>query len=390
MKNVCAKNARLFPLAAGLVFTAASLLTSCSRKPAGDGKVHLPPVPVLVANVETRDVPVEIRVVGNVQAYSTVAVRSQITGPIMQVHFEEGQEVKAGDPLFTIDPRPFVAALNQTRASLKRDEAQLLSARLAFQRTSNLFETKIASQQDYETAEAAFNSAEATVLAGAAAISNAQISLDYTDIRSAVDGRTGSLSVKAGNVVKAPDDVLLTITQIRPIYVAFSVPEQQLPAIRRRAAEAVLPVRAIVAGETNNPAWGELTFIDNAVDMNTGTILLRGTFANTNTVLWPGQFAQVTLTLAQVSNAVVVPAQAVQTGQNGQFVFVVQPDETVEMRAVTTGVNFEGGTVVSSGLEAGETVVTDGQLRLFRGARVSVKSAETSANSTSVVTNAGK
>jgi membrane fusion protein, multidrug efflux system len=372
-------------------FTLATLLiTGCSRKLPADAKTPRPGVPVLVARVETRDVPVEICVVGNVQAYSTVAIRPQITGPIMKVHFEEGQEAKAGDRLFTIDPRPFEAALNQARASLKRDEAQLLSARLEFQRTSNLFQTKIASQQDYETAEAAFNSAEATVLADAAGVSSAQVSLDYTDIRSPVDGRTGRLLVKAGNVVKAPDDILVTLTQIHPIYVAFSVPEQQLPAIRRRAGETVLPVQAIVAGETNNPAWGELTFIDNAVDANTGTILLKGTFANTNTVLWPGQFAQVTLTLAQVSNAVVVPAQAVQTGQNGQYVFVVQPDETVEMRVVTTGVNFEGNTVVSGGLKAGETVVTDGQLRLIPGARVSVKSSESFANSTNAPANSGK
>jgi multidrug efflux system membrane fusion protein len=212
---------------------AALLAAGCSRQSEAGAKAQQRPgVPVLVASVEARDVPVEIRAMGNVQAYSKVSMRSQVTGPITQVHFEEGQEVKAGDRLFTIDPRPFIAALNQARASVKRDEAQLLGARLTFERTSNLFQIKIASQQDYDTAEAAFASADATVLADAAAVSNAEVNLDYTDIRSPIDGRTGNLTVKAGNVVKAPDDVLLTITQIHPIYVVFSVPEQQLPAIR--------------------------------------------------------------------------------------------------------------------------------------------------------------
>jgi multidrug efflux system membrane fusion protein len=369
----------------------ALLAAGCSRQSEAGAKAQQRPgVPVLVARAEARDVPVEIRAMGNVQAYSKVSMRSQITGPIMQVHFEEGQEVKAGDRLFTIDPRPFVAALNQARASVKRDEAQLLGARLTFERTSNLFQIKIASQQDYDTAEAAFASADATVLADAAAVSNAEVSLEYTDIRSPIDGRTGNLTVKAGNVVKAPDDVLLTITQIHPIYVVFSVPEQQLPAIRQRARETTLPVKAIVPGDTNHPAWGELTFIDNAVDMTTGTILLKGTFTNTNTVLWPGQFVQVTMILSQISDAVIVPAQVVQTGQNGQYVFVLRPDETVEMRAVTTGLNFEGDTIVSSGLKVGETVVTDGQLRLTPGAKVSVKSPEALANATNIPESLGK
>jgi len=361
------------------------LLPACTRKdPAAQpgGGARSPVVPVLTATATSEDVPVEIQAIGNVQAYSLVSVRSQITGPLMKVHIQEGQDVKAGDLLFSIDPRPWEAALNQAQANLKRDEAQMLSARLEFLRTSNLFESKIASQSDYDTAEANYRALEGSALADSAAISNAQVSLGYTSIRSPIDGRTGNLVVKAGNVVKSPDDVLLTITQVRPIYVAFSVPEQQLPAIRRESQRAALPVMAVVPSETNRPARGELTFINNTVDTATGTIFLKGTFANTNGVLWPGQFVRVSLTLSNLAQATVVPSQAVQTGQNGDFVFVVKPDETVETRPITTGITADGKTVIVAGVTPGETVVTDGQLRLVPGAKVSVKPPATSGSST--------
>jgi len=360
-------------------------LPACSRKDpsAQSGRgAQGPAVPVLTATVTAEDVPVEIQAIGNVQAYSLVSVRSQITGPITQVHIQEGQEVKAGDRLFSIDSRPGEAALNQALANLKRDEAQMLSARLEFLRTSNLFESKIASQQDFDTAEANYRALEGSALADGAAITNAQVSLGYTTIRSPIDGRTGNLTVKAGNVVKTPDDVLLTITQVRPIYVAFSVPEQQLPAIRRESQATTLPVVAIVPGETNRPAQGELTFINNMVDITTGTILLKATFANTNNVLWPGQFVQVSLTLSNLSKATVVPSQAVQTGQNGEFVFVVKPDETVEPRPVTTSITANGKTVIAAGVKPGETVVTDGQLRLVPGVKVSLRESLASGTAT--------
>jgi multidrug efflux system membrane fusion protein len=362
-----------------LVVGACLLMASCSRQPAAEGKGKRPgsggPVPVLAARAVARDMPVEIQSVGTVQAFSLVSMRSQITGPIVKVHIQEGQEVKAGDMLFTIDPRPYHAALNQAQANLKRDEAQLLSARLEFERTSNLFEGKIASRADYETAEAAYRALDASTFADNAAISNAQVSLEYTAIRSPIDGRTGSLNVREGNVVKSPDDVILTITQIHPIYVAFSVPEQHLSAIRRRASEAALPVQAVVPGQTNRPAWGELTFIDNQVDNTTGTIPLKGTFPNTNNLLWPGQFVQTSLTLSNLVNATVVPSQAVQTGQDGEFIFVVKSDETVEARPVVTSVTADGLTVIGDGIRPGETVVTDGQLRLVPGTRVNIKTA---------------
>jgi multidrug efflux system membrane fusion protein len=352
------------------------LFSSCSRKTPGADQGRPgggAPVPVMAAQVMARDIPVQVHAIGNVQAYSMVSVRSQITGPIMQVHFEEGQEVQAGDLLFTIDPRPWQAALNQAEANLKRDEAQMLSAGLEFERTSNLFTGKIASSQDYDTAKANYDAMAGTALADRAAILSAQVSLGYTAIRSPIDGRTGNLAVKMGNVVKAPDDVLLTITQVHPIYVAFSVPEQNLPAIRRESREHVLSVEAVVPSETNRPACGELTFINNTVDSNTGMISLKGTFANTNDVLWPGQFVRVTLTLSNLVQATVVASQAIQTGQNGEYVFAVKPDKTVEAVPVMTSLTYEGLTVVRSGVKPGETVVTDGQLRLVPGAKVDIK-----------------
>jgi multidrug efflux system membrane fusion protein len=365
------------------------LINACSRQASTAGRER-PPVPVLAVPATARDVPVEVRAIGNVQAYSLVSIRSQITGPITEVHFQEGQDVKAGDLLFTIDPRPWRAVLNQVQANLNRDQAQMLSARLEFLRTSNLFASKIASQQDYETAEASYQALDATVLADTAAVTNAQVSLDYTAIRSPIDGRTGNLTVKAGNVVKSPDDAILTVAQIRPVYVAFSVPEQNLPGIRRQARQGTLPVEAVVPDEADRPASGELTFINNMVDTNTGTILLKATFANTNDVLWPGQFVRVSLTLSNLVQATVVPTQAIQTGQSGEFVFVVQPDGTVTNKPVATGITYDGLTVIRSGVEAGETVVTDGQLRLTPGARISVKSSESSATAVDAKANSGQ
>ena len=356
----------------------ALLVASCSRKPAGGGRGGGPeaPVPILAAQVASKDVPVEIRGVGTVQAYSIVSVRPQITARIEAVHFHEGQDVNAGDLLFTLDARQWKASLNQAQANFDRDQAQLISARLEFERTSNLFQSKIASQQDYDTAEAAYQAQQATLLADSAAISNAEITLGYTEIRSPIQGRTGKLNVKAGNVVKSPDDVLVTVAQIHPIYVAFSVPEQHLSAIRREAREKTLAVQSYPPGETNAPAVGDLTFINNMVDTNTGTILLKATFSNLDNTLWPGQFVQTSLTISNLVNATVVPSQAVQSGQNGEFVFIVTSAGTAEMRPVRTGIANDGLTVIESDIKPGETVVTDGQLRLTPGAKVVIKTAE--------------
>jgi multidrug efflux system membrane fusion protein len=355
-------------LAAGL------LLSSCSRQPGeaarpGQGRGTGGPVPVMVAAAAARNVPLEVRAIGNVQAYSTVTVRSQITGELRDVHIQDGQEVKAGDPLFTIDPRPFEAALKQAEANLGRDEAQLVGARLEFEREKKLLESQITSRDDYDKAEAAFHSLEATVLADHAAITNATLSLAYTNIRSPFDGRAGSVLMKAGNIVKAEDDTLVTLNQVHPIYVAFSVPEQQLPAIRKRMKESALTVAVELPGETTNPE-GALTFIDNAVDVTTGTIQLKATFTNVDNILWPGQFVRTVLKLNVLTNATVVPSQAVQSSQTGDFVFVVGAGDRVEKRPVTTGVSSEGWLVIQNGVKAGETVVIDGQMRLAEGTQV--------------------
>jgi len=356
-----------------VVVLCSCLLVSCSRDTGGQGKGKGgPAVPVVVAKAVARNVPVEVDAIGNVEAYSTVSIRSQITGPILRVHFREGQDVKAGDLLVTIDPRSSEAALSQAKANLKRDEAQLVGARLEFERTKRLFESKIASRDDYDKAEAAFHSLEATVLADTAAIANAQVSLEFTAIQSPIDGRTGNLNVKEGNVVKETDDVLVTINQLRPIYVLFSVPEQYLPVIRRRMNETTLSVAVKVPGEIEMPR-GELTFVNNTVDVDTGTIQLKAIFPNHGNALWPGQFVQAVLTLSNLVGAITVPSQAVQNSQSGEFVFVVKPDATVERRPVATGVTYESLTVITSGVNPDETVVIDGQLRLAPGSKVNIQ-----------------
>ncbi|MFZ0829052.1 MAG: efflux RND transporter periplasmic adaptor subunit, partial [Verrucomicrobiia bacterium] len=338
--------------------------------------------PVLVAQAVETNLPVQIEPppVGHVMPYSTVTIHSQIQGMISEVHFQEGQEVKKGDLLFTIDPRPAQAALDQARAALERDTAQLEYAKINFAREQKLFDQKLISQDELDTNRASQDALAGTVAADRAAITNALLNLDYCLIRAPIDGRTGSLQAYAGNVVKAPDDILLTINQIHPIYVVFAVPEQYLPAIKKEMSEKTLKVTATFENLAGPPPQGELTFVDNSVDMTTGTIQLKATFPNENNALWPGQFVQVTLTLSELTDAIIVPSQAVQTGQNGQFLYVVKPDQTVEQRSVTIGITHQGETVVQNGLKTGETVVTDGQLRLAPGVAVNIKSSISSTN----------
>jgi multidrug efflux system membrane fusion protein len=329
-----------------------------------------------VAQAVATNLPVRIDPppVGHVMPVSTVTIHSQIGGIISDVHFKEGQEVKKGDLLFTIDPRPSQAALDSARAALERDEAQLNYAKINFAREQKLFDQKLISQDELDTNQSSLDALLGTVAVDKAAITNAQLNVEFCHIRSPVDGVTGGLQSFAGNVVKAPDDVLLTINQIHPIYVAFAVPEQYLPEIQKQMDGDPLSVTATYENLDGPPPQGKLTFIDNTVDTTTGTILLKATFPNQREKLWPGQFVQVTLTLSELMNAVVVPSQAVQTGQNGQFIYIVKPDQTVEERPVKTGIAFDSDTVIKSGLQAGEMVVTDGQLRLTPGVMVSVKS----------------
>ena len=339
------------------------LVSGCSRA----AKKEAAGAPVLVAKAVETNVPVQIDPppVGHVMPVSTVTVHSQIGGIISEVHFKEGSEVKSNALLFTIDPRP-------TQAVLAHDKAQLENAETQFNRDQKLFDAKIESQDVYDTSKANRDTLAATVQSD-------ELNLEFTEIRAPFDGVAGSLQLHEGDVVKAPDDTLLTINQIHPIYVAFAVPEQFLPEIQKQMREKPLKVSVTFQNMTVPPPQGDLTFVDNSVDETTGTILLKATFPNEDDALWPGQFVQVVLTLSELTNAVVVPSQAVQVGQNGQFIYVVNADQTVEMRPVKTGITFNGETVVESGLKAGETVVTDGQLRLAPKMKVTVKSSGDSA-----------
>ena len=356
-------------------------LSGCSRQEASAEKSGKSaggaPVPVLVGKAMAKSMPVQIQAIGNVMPYSRVAVRSQITGQLVRVHFQEGKEVRKDDLLFTIDPRPSQAALDQAKANLARDEAQLENAQIEFARAKKLFESNISSRDDYDKAQANLDTLRGTVLADRAAITNAALNLEFTSIRSPIDGRTGNLLVHEGNIVKAEDDVLLQINQVHPIFVSFAVPEQFLPEIKRRMRDGPLKAQASYVNLDGAPPQGNVSFIDNTVDPTTGMVQLKATFDNTDNALWPGQFVQVAMTLSEQANAVVVPTPAIQPGQNGDFVFVVKADQTIELRPVVVGAGREGETVVQSGLKPGETVVTDGQLRLVPGARVDVKPADT-------------
>jgi multidrug efflux system membrane fusion protein len=347
----------------------------------GSKKEQGPPkgVPVLADIVMQKAVPVEIRAIGNCQAYSTVSVKSMVAGEISQVHFKEGQDVAKGDLLFTIDPRPFQAALKQAQANLERDKVQAENARANLQRYEVLLAKQAVPRQQYDQFRTTAEAAEATVRLDEAAVENAKVMLSYCYIRSPIDGRTGNLLITGGNVIKANDVPLITINQIRPIYVAFSVPEQNLAEIKKfRAAGKSLKIAAFLPNDATGPEQGVLTFIDNTVDKTTGTIMLKGTFPNKKRRLWPGQFVNVGLTLTTQPHAVVVPAPAVQTGQQGQYVFVIKPDLTVEARPVIVSRTIGNDTIIDKGLKTGERVVTDGQLQLFPGAKVEIKGSASS------------
>lgn len=358
------------------------------------------PVPVVVAQVGQRDVPIELTVVGNVEAYSTITVIPQVGGQLTNVYFTEGDYVKKGEKLFTIDTRPLTAQLAQTQANLARDNALLgqsqanvardtaseVYARAEAGRYAKLFDDKIVSREQvdqYKTNadtlvqtiaadRAAVESAKAQIASDQAAIDNARVQLSYTTIPSPIDGRTGNLMFKLGNVVSANQTNLITITQVEPIYVTFAVPEATLADVKRYMGQGKLLVTATTQ-DGQGQEQGVLTFVDNNVDMTTGTIKLKGTFPNANRRLWPGQYVNVVLRLTTRPHALVVPNQAVQSGQDGSFVYVVKADRTVMVAKVTTGPRVDQDLVVESGLQLGDTVVTEGQLRLAPGSRVQAR-----------------
>ena len=369
-----------------------------SRKPVSA------PIPVTVSTATQKTVPVQLRAIGNVQAYSTVTVKSRIAGQIMRVYFKEGQDVRNGELLFIIDPRPFEAALKQAEANLEKDMAQVKqaeanlerdiaqekNAQVEAERYKLLFERGVVARQQYDkfrtdwealvatvrADRAAKANAEAAVVADRAAVENAKLQLSYCSIHSPMDGRTGSLIVQAGNIIKENEASLVVINQVIPTYVTFSVAEHFLPEIKKYMTLGKLQVDAIVPMNEERTEKGVITFIDNAVDTNTGTIRLKGTFANRERKLWPGQFVNVVLTFTTEPNAIVVPSQAIQTGQEGQYVFVVRQDLTVESRPVIAGRSVNNETVVKKGLNTDEKVVTDGQLRLYPGAKVEIKTSD--------------
>jgi len=384
----------------GLCIFLLSFFSACSDENTARAKQNVT-VPVTAGTVQQKTIPVQLQAIGNVQPYSSVSVKTMIGGELIKANFKEGQDVKQGDLLFTIDPRPYEASLRQAEANLARDAAHVKQAQANLERSITQSKNAEVDEQRYETLlqkgvvareqydrfrttsetlqatvradRAALENAEAAVRADKAAIEYAKIQLGYCSIYSPLNGRTGNLMVQQGNVVKANDVSLVVINQITPIYVSFALPEQYLPEIKKYMAAGKLKVEVIIPSEGKQPEEGVITFVDNAVDSSTGTIRLKGTFANKENRLWPGQFVNVVLTLSTEPNAIVVPSQAVQTGQDGKYVFVVKPDRTVETRPVVVGTTYNNETLIQKGLNPGETVVTDGQLRLRPGTTVEVK-----------------
>jgi membrane fusion protein, multidrug efflux system len=346
-----------------------------STPPAGGRGGGGTAVPVAIAVVAEKAVPLELNVIGSVEPFSTVSVRAQITGSLNSVGFREGDDVRKGQVLFTLDRRPLEAALEQAKANLQRDTAQAANAKSQAQRYQDLAERGIATREQVDTTRTAAAALEATLEADKAAVENAEVQLQYATITAPIAGRTGALMVHEGNLVRANDATpLVVINQVSPIFVSFGIPEARLPELKQYMAQGSVKVAALAPTDTGAPSVGRITFVDNSVDPTTGTIKIKGTFGNETRHLWPGQFVNVAVTLKTDPRAVVVPTAAVQTGQQGQYVFVVKPDQTVELRSVTVARAVESESVVKTGLKAGETVVTDGHLRLTPGSRISIKS----------------
>jgi multidrug efflux system membrane fusion protein len=425
-----------------LLLLTVACLGACSNGESNQGQLknaaEREGVPVTIDTAVSKTVPVQIRAVGSVQAYASVTLKSQLDAEVARVHFSEGQAVKKGDLLFTLDPRPWETALRQAEANLGRDTAQLQqteaavaqtraaekqaeanlardaaqleNANIQLRRYKGLIDEGAVSGEMYDQVRTNAAALEATIEADKAAIANtmasiraaqatvenskavikadqateesARVQLSYTTIRAPMDARAGNLLVRAGSAVKARDDTaqMLVLNQIQPIYVSFSVPEQYLQDIKKFLAAGTLRVQASPRGQDDSPASGELSFVNNTVDPGTGTIQLKATFPNRESTLWPGQFVNVMLTLTTQPDAVVIPSQAIQTGQQGQYVYVMRPDSTVESRPVTVGLRLDGKTVIEKGVSPGDKVVTDGHLRLVPGTRVQVKNAATPAS----------
>ncbi len=345
------------------------LAEGCGGKKAG---APPPPVPVRVGDVQRLSVPLDVSAIGHVEAYSTVSVKPRVGGEVTRVGFREGDDVKAGDLLFVIDPRPFEAALAEAKANLARDRARLTEAAQTLKRYEELIKKEYITQEQLDQARANSEALKATTEADEAAIETARLNLDFCRITAPVAGRTGGLLVHPGNIVKANDDKpLVVINQVEPVYVSFAIPEEDFGEVKQRSAAARLRVAATPQG--GKAETGDLTFLDNTVDATTGTIMLKGSFPNHDRALWPGQYVKVALTVKVDEDATVAPIDAIQTGQSGTYVYLVKPDQTVEVRSVSVRRNWRSLALIGSGLQPGDRVVTDGQLRLSPGARITEK-----------------
>ena len=358
--------------AAPIALLAMSLVLSACTTRTAETAPNLA-VPVTVAKAEQKTVPINLTAIGTAEAYSTVSIKSQVNAILNEVHFKQGDFVKKGDLLFTLDARPFQSSLAQAQANLARDKAQEELNQVQATRYEKLYTAGVAPKEQYDQMRANADAQDALVHADEAAEESAKLQLQYCTIYSPVDGRTGALQVYPGNLVKENDvPVLVVINEISPIFVDFAVPEQYLGVVKKYMSGGRLQIQSTPYGDTV-PETGYLTFVDNNVDNTTGTIKLKGTFPNGDHRLWPGQFSTVSLRLAEEEKAIVVPSQAVQTGASGDFIFVVKSDDTAESRPVKVARQIDGESVISSGIVPGDTVVTDGQLRLIPGIKVQVK-----------------
>lgn len=352
-----------------LPFIITALIYACSSDKAPPS---MPPVPVAVATAIQKNIPVQIEAIGTVEASQTISVKTRITGQITEVYFKEGQDARKGDLLLSMDCRSYDAALKQAEANLNRDKALLENAEETLRRYTDLVEKGYVAREQYDQVRTNWAALEATVKADIAVVENNLVQTQYCAIYSPIDGRTGMLKVNQGNIVKADETEVVTINQIQPVNVSFAIPEKDLLKVRKLLSEKKLEIDACIPGE-ELPEKGALTFVDNAIDTARGTITLRGTFDNREKRLVPGQFVNVILTLSIQPNAILVPSQSVEQGQVGQYVFVISPDSNAEMRQVTIGQDIKDETVILKGIRAGERVVTDGQMRLLPGSRVTIK-----------------
>jgi multidrug efflux system membrane fusion protein len=355
-----------------ITFMVFLFVAGCST---GEKSNNRPPVavPVTIATAAEKSVPQILKTIGSVEASQTVSIRARIGGALTKVAITEGQDVKQGDLLFMIDSRPYQQVMEAALANLARDQAQLANAEKEVQRYTELMKDEYVTKQQYDQVNTAAEVLRNTVRSDEAAVETARLNLKYCNIVAPVAGRTGVITVHEGDQIKADDVEMVAVNQITPVQVIFSLPEQHLSAIRTYASTGSLPVEARFPDDPGKPSAGKLSFINNAVDPATRTILLKATFPNTDKHLWPGQFVNVILTLMVRPRAVVILSRAIQMGQQGTFVFVVKPDFTVESRLISPGQEIDGATIVEKGLQAGEKVVTDGQLRLIPGSKVLIQ-----------------